>query len=117
MRAVEALDAMKSERPILGEREELDYHTAKPSRLAEKGSCVEAVTRELVQYCSGLIVWGHPRTQQNGVLFLTISSLIGVLLAYLYNRNLAWDEYSHRVGAAEVEVVGRMAQLLAYDSE
>jgi len=48
MRAVEAVDAMKSERPILGERGELDYHTARRSRLAEKGSSVEAVTQELV---------------------------------------------------------------------
>lgn len=46
MRAVEAVDAMKSERPILGERGELDYHTARRSRLAEKGSSVEAVTQE-----------------------------------------------------------------------
>ncbi|HNP61035.1 MAG TPA: pyridoxal-dependent decarboxylase [Nitrospirales bacterium] len=117
MRAVEAVDAMKSERPILGERGELDYHTARLSRLAEKGSSVEAVTQELVQYCSGLTVWGHPRTQQNVVPPVTISSLIGVLLASLYNPNLAWDEYSHRVGLAEVEVVGMMAQLLGYDSE
>ncbi len=76
MRAVEAADAMKSERSILGERGELDYDTARRSQFAEKGSSVEAVTQELVQYCSGLTVWGHPRTQQNVVPPVTISSLI-----------------------------------------
>ena len=65
----------------------------------------------------GLTVWGHPRTQQNVVPPVTISSLIGVLLASLYNPNLAWDECSHRVGLGEVEVVGMMAQLLGYDPE
>ncbi len=39
------------------------------------------------------------------------------MLASLYNPNLAWDEYSHWVGLAEVEVVGMMAKLLGYDSE
>lgn len=48
---------------------------------------------------------------------VTISSLIGVFLASLDSPNLAWDEYSHRVGFAEVEVVSMMAQLLGYDPE
>lgn len=67
MRAVVTVDALKSERPILSERGELDYHTSRLSRLAEKGSSVETVTQELVRYCSGLTVWGHLRTQQNVV--------------------------------------------------
>lgn len=117
MRAIDAVDALKSERPILGERSELDYHAARNSRLAEEGSSVEAVTRELVQYCSGLTLWGHPRTQQNVVPPVTISSLIGVLLSSLYNPNLAWEEYSHRVALAEVEVVAIMAGLLGYDPD
>ena len=117
MRAIEAVDTLKSERPILGERGELNYSAARNSRLAEKGSTVEAVTQELVQYCSGLTLWGHPRTQQNVVPPVTISSLIGVLLSSLYNPNLAWDEYSHRVAFAEVEVVAMMARLIGYDPE
>jgi len=117
MRAIEAVDTLKSERPILGERGELDYSAARNSRLAEKGSSVETVTQELVQYCSGLTLWGHPRTQQNVVPPVTISSLIGVLLSSLYNPNLSWDEYSHRVALAEVEVVAMMAGLIGYDPE
>lgn len=117
MRAIEAVDTLKSERPILGERGELDYGAARNSQLAEKGSSVEAVTQELVQYCSGLTLWGHPRTQQNVVPPVTISSLIGVLLSSLYNPNLAWEEYSHGVALAEVEVVAMMARLIGYHPE
>jgi glutamate/tyrosine decarboxylase-like PLP-dependent enzyme len=95
----------------------LDYGAAKNSRLAEAGKSVEEVTQELVEYCEGLTLWGHPRTQQNVVPPVTISSLIGVLLSSLYNPNLAWDEYSHRVALAEVEVVTMLSALLGYDPE
>ena len=115
MRAIEAVDTLKSERPILGERGELDYHAAQNNYLAEKGSSGEAVTQDLVQYCSGLTLWGHHRTQQNVVPPVAISSLIGVLLSSLYNPNLAWEEYSHRVALAEVEVVAIMARLIEDD--
>lgn len=117
MRAIDAVDVLKSERPILGERTALDYGVTKKSRLAEKGKSVEEVTQELVEYCEGLTLWGHPRTQQNVVPPVTISSLIGVLLSSLYNPNLSWDEYSHRVALAEVEVVTMMSALLGYDPE
>jgi len=117
MRAIDAVDSLKSERPILGERDSLDYGAAKKCRLEEEGKSVEEVTQELVKYCEGLTLWGHPRTQQNVVPPVTISSLIGVLLSSLYNPNLAWDEYSHRVALAEVEVVSILAALLGYDPE
>ncbi len=117
MRALDEVDLLKSERPILGERTELDFQAAKKRRLPERGQSVEEVTQELVKYCDGLTIWGHPRTQLNVVPPVTISSLIGVLLSSLYNPNLAWDEYSHRVALAEVEVVAMVAALLGYDPE
>ncbi len=117
MRAVDAVDTLKSERPILGERQDLDYALALKSHLSEQGSTVEAVTQELVDYCSGLTLWGHPCTQQNVVPPVTISSLIGVLLSSMYNPNLDWDEYSQRVAFAEVEVASMMARLVKYDPE
>ena len=117
MRAIDAVDTLKTERPVLGERKALDYGLARQCRLAEQGKSVEDVTQELVEYCEGLTLWGHPRTQQNVVPPVTISSLIGVLLSSLYNPNLAWDEYSHRVALAEVEVVTMLAALLGYDPD
>lgn len=117
MRAVDAVDALKSDRPILGERQPLDYQAARTATLPREGMTVEAVTNNLVGYASGLTIWGHPRTQQNVVPPPTISSLIGILLASMYNPNLGWDEYSHRVALAEVELVAMTARLLGYDPE
>ena len=61
MRAVDSVDNLKSERPILGVYGKLDYDAARKSRLAECGNTVEKVTQDLVQYCSGLTIWGHPK--------------------------------------------------------
>jgi L-2,4-diaminobutyrate decarboxylase len=115
MRAMDEVDALKSQRPILGERRPLDYGLARQAVIPEQGMTVEAVTSELVSYCAGLAIPGHPQTQQNVVPPPTISSLIGVLLASFYNPNLSWDEYSHRLSLAEVEMVAMTSQLLGYD--
>lgn len=115
MRAMDEVDSLKSECPILGERLPLDYDLARQATLAEQGMTTEEVTSELVAYCSGLAIPGHPQTQQNVVPPPSISSLIGVLLASLYNPNLSWDEYSHRLSLAEVEMVSMTARLLGYD--
>lgn len=117
MRAMDAVDALKSERPILGTRVPLDYKTGRQARIPEAGTTLEDVTSELVEYCSGLTIWGHPRAQQNVVPPPSIPSLIGTLLASLYNPNLASDEYSHQVALAEVEVSAMIASLIGYDPE
>ena len=117
MRAIDAVDALKSERPILGERTPLDYESARRATIPDTGSSVEEVTADLVTYCEGLTIFGHPRTQQNVVAPPTISSLIGVLLSSIYNPNLVWDEYSHRVALAEVEMVAMTARLVGYAPE
>jgi glutamate/tyrosine decarboxylase-like PLP-dependent enzyme len=41
--------------------------------------------------------------------------LIATVLTGLYNPNLAWDEYSHKVALAEVEAVAMSASLMGYD--
>ncbi len=117
MRAMDAVDALKSERPILGQRTPLDYGKAGEASLPERGMSVEDVTTELVQYCSGLAIPGHPHTQQNVIPPPTISSLIGTLLASLANPNLGWDEYSHRLALAEVEMVAMSARLVGYEPD
>lgn len=38
-----------------------------------------------------------------------------MMIAELYNPNLAWDEYSHKIAFAEVEVVAMIAALLGYE--
>ena len=46
MRAVDAVEAIKRERPILGDRIELEYPKARGSTLAEEGEEVEKVTAD-----------------------------------------------------------------------
>jgi glutamate/tyrosine decarboxylase-like PLP-dependent enzyme len=115
MRALDGVDALKSELPVLGKREPLDYEAARRARLPEGSSSLEEVTPLLVRYLEGMTIWGHPRTQQNVVPPPSIASLIGMMLAELYNPNLAWDEYSHRVALAEVEVAAMTSALIGYD--
>jgi len=115
MRALDGVDALKSELPILGKREPLDYPAARGTRLPEGASSLEEVIPVLVKYLEGMTIWGHPRTQQNVVPPPSIASLIGMMLAELYNPNLAWDEYSHKVALAEVEVVAMTSALIGYD--
>lgn len=115
MRALDLVDGLKSEVPVLGPRQALDYGAAQAARLPERLSTVEEVTPNLVSYFEGLTVWGHPRTQINVVPPPSISSLIATVLTGLYNPNLAWDEYSHKVALAEVEAVAMTAALMGYD--
>jgi glutamate/tyrosine decarboxylase-like PLP-dependent enzyme len=117
MRALDLVDALKSEVPVLGPRAPLDYRAAQAMRLPDHASTVEEVTAELVRYFEGLTIWGHPRTQINVVPPPSISSLIATVLTGLYNPNLAWDEYSHRVALAEVEAVAMTAALMGYDPQ
>src|SRR3954452_2207318 len=96
MRALDQVDALKSEIPVLGAAAPNDYAAAQQVRLREGMTSIEDVTAELVGYLRGMTVFGHPRTQQNVTPPTSIPSVIGVLLASLYNPNLGWDEYSRR---------------------
>ena len=117
MRALDQVDALKTQLPILGSVVSGDFEQARKTTLPARMSCVEQVTTDLVDYLRGMTIFGHPHTQQNVVPPPTISSLIGVLLSSLHNPNLAWDEYSRLVALAEAEAVGITAQLVGYDPE
>jgi glutamate/tyrosine decarboxylase-like PLP-dependent enzyme len=117
LRALDQVDALKSELPQLGGAAGLDYDAGRRAALPPDPSTVEDVTRDLVGYLQGMTLFGHPRSQQNVVGPTSIPSLIGVLLASLYNPNLVWDDYSHRVALAEVEAVAASARLVGYDPE
>src|SRR2546430_6320026 len=55
--------------------------------------------------------------QENVITQPAIPSVIGVLLAALYNPNLGWDHSSRRVALAEMEVSAIIARLIGYRSE
>ena len=117
MRAIDQIDALKSEIPLLGGRRTLDYAKARQARMASDASSVEQVTEELVAQFRGLPIWGHPRAQMNVVSCSSIASIIGVLLPAIYNPNLVSDDTAHGVMEAEVRVTAMAADLVGYDPE
>ena len=115
MRALDAVDSLKNNSPILGQRRPLDFEKAHLSQMQVRGLSMEEVTEQMAAYCEGLPLYGHPRTQINVVPQPTMSSLIGGVIASLYNPNLVWDEFSHGMAVAEVEMISQMAHLIGYD--
>src|SRR5262245_17003520 len=115
MRALDQVDALKGALPVLGRSLPADYAAASAAGLREHPATVEEVTTELVGKLEGMTVFGHPRAQQNVVPPPSIPSLIGVLLASLFNPNLTSDEYSRLVAQAEVEASAVSARLIGYD--
>jgi glutamate/tyrosine decarboxylase-like PLP-dependent enzyme len=117
LRALDQVDALKGQAPILGEAVEPDWAAAAAARIAEQGLPLEKVIPELVGYLDGMLIWGHPRSQLNVVPPPSIASIIGVLLPSTYNPNLVSDESSHRVAEAEVRVSAMAAALVGYDPQ
>ncbi len=112
---LDRLDGLKTERPYLGQRQELDYEQARRMTIPENMSTLEEAVLQLADYLQGLFIWGHPRTQENVIPPASIPAIMGHLYASIYNPNIIWDEYSHRLGQAEVEVSSMCASLIGYD--
>ena len=117
MRAIDQIDALKSEITLLGGSRTLDYAAARKARMASDPSSVEQVTEELVAECRGLPIWGHPRAQMNVVSCSSIASIIGVLLPAIYSPNLVSDDTAHGILEAEVRVTAMAADLVGYDPD
>src|SRR5690242_14434102 len=80
LRGLDQVDGMKSGVPMLGEPQELAYDAARERRIAMEPQTLEAVTKQLVDHLSGMLIFGHPRSQTNVVPSPTIASIIGGLL-------------------------------------
>jgi glutamate/tyrosine decarboxylase-like PLP-dependent enzyme len=115
LRALEQVDALKGQAPILGSPTVPDYAAALACRVAEDPLRIEQVIPTLVQQLEGMFIWGHPQSQINVIPHPTIPGIIGVVLASTYNPNLCSDESGRGVSAAEVRVVAMAAELLGYD--
>jgi glutamate/tyrosine decarboxylase-like PLP-dependent enzyme len=116
LRALDQVDSMKSAMPMLGGPAELDFAAARTRRINENPLPIERVTERLVEYLSGMFIWGHPRSQINVVPSPTIPSIIGGLLPSIYNPNLVSDESSRRIAVAEIEAAAISAALVGYDA-
>src|SRR5882762_1681119 len=75
LRALDYVDAMKSAKPVLGLPAEIDYAAARTRRIDDDPVSLEQVTQRLVEYFSGMFIWGHPRSQGNVVPSPTIPSI------------------------------------------
>jgi glutamate/tyrosine decarboxylase-like PLP-dependent enzyme len=115
LRALDKVDALKSQAPILGTPTEPAYEPARRGRIDDEGRTLEAVIPELVSYLEGMFIWGHPRSQINVVPNPSLASIIGVLLPLLYNPNLCSDESARRFAEAEVRAASMAAELVGYD--
>jgi glutamate/tyrosine decarboxylase-like PLP-dependent enzyme len=117
LKALDQVDSMKSQAPILGAPAEPDYAAAAAARLADEGRPLEETIRELVKYLEGMFLWGHPRSQINVIPPPSVASVIGVLLPALFNPNLCSDESARRFSEIEVRVTAMSADLVGYDPQ
>lgn len=115
LRALDQVDKMKSQRPILGEPRIVNFAAATEARVPEAMSTVERVSRDLVDHLEGMFIWGHPRAQVNVISPPCIPGILGTLLPAMYNPNLCSEEASRGVALAEAEVVSMTAALMGYD--
>jgi glutamate/tyrosine decarboxylase-like PLP-dependent enzyme len=115
LRALDQVDALKSQAPILGSPRAPDFAAAQEARLAEKGAALEAVLPQLVACLEGMPIWGHPAAQVNVTAPPSIASVIGVVLPAMYNPNLCSEESGHGFSEAEVRVAAMTADLVGYD--
>jgi L-2,4-diaminobutyrate decarboxylase len=115
LRALDQVDRLKGQTPILGQPIEPDFVAARAARLATQGQALEEVIPELVKHLEGMLIWGHPLSQINVVPPPSIAGILGVLLAAMFNPNLLSEESARGVSAAEERVVAMTADLLGYD--
>ena len=116
LRAIDRVDAMKSQRPMLGAPVTIDFSQASTARLQDPMQSVEDVSRELVEHLSGMFIWGHPRSQSNVIPPPCIPGILGTLLPAIYNPNLCSEEASRGIALAEAEVISMTAALMGFDS-
>jgi L-2,4-diaminobutyrate decarboxylase len=116
-RFLDRVDDLKSSAPILGVGFRGHYQQAQGMGFPEEISSVEEVTGELVDFCLGLPLWGHPNSQVNVIPQATIPSITAMMAAALYNPNIIWDEYSARFAEAEIQAVAMLSDLVGYDSQ
>ncbi|MBX9685689.1 MAG: hypothetical protein K2X27_03240 [Candidatus Obscuribacterales bacterium] len=113
--ALDRVDQFKTGLPYLGTPVPLDYAAARLARVPETMSSLESSVAHVADYLQGHILWGHQHTQEQVIGPSTIASVIGQMFGSIYNPNLLWDAYSHRVAQAEVELIAMCAALVGYD--
>jgi glutamate/tyrosine decarboxylase-like PLP-dependent enzyme len=115
LRALDRVDALKTQAPILGSPRELDLQGATDATLPEQSQSLEEVLPLLVKQLEGMLIWGHPRSQVNVIAHPSIASIVGVMLPSMYNPNLCSEESGRGFTEAEIQVSSMAAKLIGYD--
>src|SRR4051812_24838560 len=115
LRALDRVDALKTQAPILGTPRDPDYASATLAELPAEPQALESVIPQLVHVLDGMLITAHPRSQVNVVAPPSIASVIGVVLPSMYNPNLCSDESGRGFSEAEVRVASIAARLIGYD--
>lgn len=116
-RALDRVDNMKGQAPILGVPSQPDFAAALEAQIAEAPQALEQVIAALVRRMDGMFIWGHPKSQLNVIPPPSIASIVGVVLASAYNPNLCSDESGRGFSAVEVQAAAMVARLVGYDPE
>ncbi|WP_254513524.1 pyridoxal phosphate-dependent decarboxylase family protein [Anatilimnocola floriformis] len=117
LKALDRVDALKSQAPILGTPRPAAYDVAATEKLASGARPLEEVISELVHCLDGQLIFGHPRSQVNVVATPSIASIVGVVLPSMYNPNLCSDEANLGCSEAEVRVAAMIADLVGFDPQ
>jgi glutamate/tyrosine decarboxylase-like PLP-dependent enzyme len=117
LRALDQVDALKSQAPILGSPRELDFDAASQAKLQAQVQPLEQVVPELVGALEGMLIWAHPRSQVNVIAHPSIASIVGTLLPSMYNPNLCSEESGRGFSEAEVKAASMAASLIGYDAQ
>ncbi|MBL8815012.1 MAG: aspartate aminotransferase family protein [Planctomyces sp.] len=117
LRALDRVDDLKSQRPMLGEPQQIDFSKAMLAKVPEGLSTVEEVSKQLVDHLAGMFIWGHPRSQSNVIPPPCIPGILGTLLPAIYNPNLCSEEASRGVALAEAETISMTSALMGYDPQ
>lgn len=89
MKALNDVDALKSNKPILGgEGNQSRLFANIPAEVSEEGKSVEQVIEMIVSSFEGMPLWAHPLSQANVIPPTTIPSIIGTLLPAIFHANL-----------------------------
>lgn len=115
LRALDQVDSLKGQAPVLGAPRDPDFLAAVAQRLPEAGKKLEAVIPELVKYTHGMVIWTHPQAQVNVVSCPSMASIIGAMLPAIYNPNLVSEESGRGFSEAEAAATTMAAELVGYD--
>lgn len=118
--ALQKLDALKPENPgpgyLSSDPSGPHYEYASGASLAPKMQDANAVIEQSVWLFRGMPLWNHPLVMHNVVPQPNVASIVGALMAQVFNPNAIEGEDSWNVEVAELEATAMLARLAGWDA-